>query len=348
MSAIITSPTELYEWLMAHVEDGGNKALQEVAEFARVEDESLAQRPAAATLLCWGESGRAALARNAIRTPTVKNLISAFQFLSVGASGSKIVNGLYFLHHLPLIEKINATLDDRILQLASREYLAEVFQNVEADDLLIPLGTAFTGLALQGGLVPGELTRALSARWLKIGPTTIAAYEELLATRPAIEPAFQDFFSLHPQFLDPMAVQVWAQPDFHGAHEPDFLIRRADDTYCVVEIECPSKMLLTQAGQLSAEATHAEKQATDYRAFLNERVNEVRQHFPGYRGASCLVVVGMEKGLVKEQAVALSNVNSARHNVTIVGFDWLARRARTIVSNMSNGDIEIVKKFRVL
>ena len=79
----------------------------------------------------------------------------------------------------------------------------------------------------------------------------------------------------------------------HGALQPDFIIRRADDSYLVVEIECPGKLLLTKSGQLSQEAVHAEKQALDYESFLSERIAEARAHFPNYRRADCLAVVGL-------------------------------------------------------
>jgi hypothetical protein len=145
-----------------------------------------------------------------------------------------------------------------------------------------------------------------------------------------------------------MALQVWSQPDLHGAHEPDFIIRRADNSYLIVEIETPGKQLVTQAGQMSAEATHAEKQATDYRAFLDERVVEARQHFPHYQGAECLAVIGLETLLTEQQAKSPKNANAGRHNVRIAGFDWLAKRVEAIIENISSGDIAVIEGCRVV
>jgi hypothetical protein len=341
------SARDLYGWLLGSAQDGGQRALRDVAEFARQDDETLTQRPAAAALLAWGEPGLAALAQNAITTPRVKNIIAALQLLAHVASKTEILVGHLYIHDEQLLRTINATIANDAIRSVARTHLQEVLVRVPTDELLIPLGSTFSFLGLAGEAPSQELIRAMSARWLKIGPSTIACYEDLLTSDADNEPAFQEFLSLHPQLLDPMATQVWAQPDFHGAHEPDFLIRRADSSYLVVEIECPSKLLLTQAGQLSADATHAEKQATDYRSFLSERIVEVRQHFPGYRGCECLVVVGLEDRLTTSQSSALANVNGARHNVRIVGFDWLGRRARSIVENMSAGDVETITRYRV-
>jgi hypothetical protein len=80
-----------------------------------------------------------------------------------------------------------------------------------------------------------------------------------------------------------MAVQVWPQPNLFGFRFPDFVVRRADDSYLVVEIEKPSKALVTAGGQLSADVTHAEQQTTDYRSYLMQHFADMRLHFPAHR-----------------------------------------------------------------
>jgi hypothetical protein len=99
---------------------------------------------------------------------------------------------------------------------------------------------------------------------------------------------------------------------------------------------------------LTPDATHAEKQATDYRAFLNDRMAEARQHFPDYQGAECLAIIGLEGWLMPMQVKSLANANAGRHNVRIAGFDWLAKRTTAIVENISSGEIRVIKKHRVV
>lgn len=105
-----------------------------------------------------------------------------------------------------------------------------------------------------------------------------------------------------------MAVQVWSQPDFHGAAEPDFVVRRADDTYLIVEIECPAKLLMTKSGQISAQTAYDEKQVLDYEAFLSDRIAEARTHFPRYARADCLVLIGLESQLADKQRLDLLRI----------------------------------------
>ena len=230
---------EFYDWLISRVGDGGGGALTEVAEFARREDEGLMQRPASAALICWGQDGCAALAHNATTTPTHKNLVSAIVMLSVVAAGTWSKPQLFYIEEGVLYQRLHKILAGGELRPIARAYLIEVLQDTPDDDLLISLGTAFQTLAMLADHAVGELVRAMSSRWLKVGPTAVREYERLIATAPANEPAFQNFFIHHPQFLDPMALTVWSQPNLHGAFKPDFLVCRADNSYVVVEIECP-------------------------------------------------------------------------------------------------------------
>ncbi len=338
---------EFYDWLMSRVADGGRGALTEVAEFARQEDEALMQRPASAALICWGAEGCAALAQNAKTTPTFKNLVSAITLLSVLATGSWDRPEGFFVDEA-LYKRLDKSLADKSLRVVASDYLIEVLQATAIENLLIPLGTVFQTLGMVADHATVGLVRAMSSRWLKVGPTAVRDYERMIATAPANEQAFQDFFIHHPQFLDPMTLTVWSQPNLHGAFKPDFLVRRADNSYVVVEIECPAKPVMTQAGQLSADATHAEKQSLEYRQFLNERIQEARQHFPNYGAAECLVVIGLETGLNEKQQAGLAAVNAARHGLRIVGFDWLARRASTVLENMNIGEIAVNEGYRVI
>jgi hypothetical protein len=138
-----------------------------------------------------------------------------------------------------------------------------------------------------------------------------------------------------------MALQVWPKPDLHGAKEPDFVIRRIDDSYIVVEIETPAKPLVTGGGQVSAQVTQAVTQAMEYRTFLLERFPQAATFFPEFRNPECLVVIGMERDLSEDQRRALLRENQHRQGVHIVGFDWVAQRAEAITNNIINTDLAV-------
>jgi hypothetical protein len=142
---------------------------------------------------------------------------------------------------------VDEVVRDQNLRPIARERLHDLIAELPTDELLIPLGTAFMQLAIGGEDCVSEIVAALSTKWLHFGPGALSAYQDLIQQHPTEEPLFQAFFERYPQILEPMAVQVWSRPDFHGALEPDFVMRRADGTYLIVEIECPSKTLMTRA-----------------------------------------------------------------------------------------------------
>jgi hypothetical protein len=179
---------------------------------------------------------------------------------------------------------------------------------------------------------------ALSLRWLRLGPQVIREYEELIVSKPCDEPAFQEFLKSHPQLIDPLSLVVHAQPDIRGVFRPDFLIRRTDDSHLVVEIETPGKKLMTKAGTLTHEATHANQQVADYITALVENMRDAREAFPGFYRADGLALIGLERDLSsKQRRNFVSQTNQLK--TRIAGFDWLATRARAILRNIVDDPI---------
>ena len=56
----------------------------------------------------------------------------------------------------------------------------------------------------------------------------------------------------------------------------------------------------------------------------------------------------LERELTTELRRNLDRANGRRQNLKIVGFDWLLERARILISNIGEGNIEITTKHRVI
>ena len=342
----------LYELLQDAILDGGLAARNRVEAEARAADELEVTFPTYAALATWGRDGLDLIVRIAIDGHTVKSKSAALTLFTVLATSGQLSTDQFILIDPTFATFVNKNIDAATTKSAARYALRLLIMSLPTDDLLTPLSQSFMHLRLQLQVPPPELVQqlvaAIGTKWLRFGPPALDQYAQMLKERANDEPAFQAFFCSFPQLLDPMAIQAWSQPDFHGAAEPDFVIRRADDSYLVVEIECPGKMLLTKGGLLSRDSVHAEKQALDYESFLSERISEAQVHFPNYRRADCLAVIGLETLLTAEQRQNLDRANSRRQNLKIVGFDWLLERARTVISNVGEGKIEVVKRHRIV
>lgn len=342
------SITDFYEALMEAIKDGGAGARQWVENEAKNGDGLEVIFPCYAALATW-KSGLGSIVNLALRGSTAKSKSAALTTLTFLASSGQVSTHAFFLHSEELVECINKRLDSPALKPEAKQVLRTLVLSIPIDDLLIPISQTWFHLQIHPDPVaPRELIGALGARWFHISPTVLDRYERMFAECANDEPAFQTFFCTYPQLLDPMAVQVWSQPDFHGAAEPDFVIRRADNSYLVVEIECPSKPLMTKNGQLTHEAVRAEKQALDYESFLSKRFTEAQRHFPEYRRADCLAIIGLEHGLTADQRKNLDRGNSRRQNMKIAGFDWLLHRARAVVTNVGEPNVEVIRRYRVL
>jgi hypothetical protein len=338
----------IYKLLRSAVSEGGTTSRSRVEAEARASDELEITFPTYAALATWGRDGLELIVRIAIDGRTVKSKSAALTLFTMLATSGQLSVGRCWMIDPAFAAFVNGRVDAETMKPAARQALRVLIMSLPTDDLLIPLSQSFLHLQMQSLELAEELVASLGAKWFRFGPPMLDRYERMLMENENDEPSFQEFFCTFPQLLDPMAVQVWSQPDFHGAAEPDFVIRRADDSYLVVEIECPGKLLLTKGGQLSREAVHAEKQVLDYESFLSERISEARVHFPSYRRADCLAVVGLEGKLTTEQRQNLDRANGRRQNLKVVGFDWLLGRARTVVRNVGEGGIEVIKRHRLI
>jgi hypothetical protein len=305
--------------------------------------------PAAYCLVRWEEAGLEALVEGAVRTPTSKNRSLAVEILSTLAAGLRLPQMATWIRNKEVSEHVLAAVRDweTVASIARRRLGAYILSFEDEDDVAAVMGHQFHMSGLTGLSINKSLFAAMATRWLSVSLPTLDEFERTIVEYPDDEPLFQAFLERHPQLIDPLALEVWPQPRIHGAREPDFIVRRTDDTYLVVEIETPGKTLITAANRLSAEATHAVAQATDYATFLSERLLTIRQRIPSFRQPSCLVVVGTEHALSEDQARALRVENESRHRLTIVGFDWLAHRARAIVQNVIGQRVAVLRDLRI-
>lgn len=329
----------------------GLRAVQMLYEdmYGGISVNYLLKAPAAYCLIRWGEQGLDALVEAALRTPSSKNNSLAVEVLATLSSGLQIPRANGWINDEGLVHKVlDGVHDWSALYAGARRRLGTYILSFEDDqDAVMAIGMQLQRAFFTSPKLIKSIFSAMAGRWMSVSIPTLQEYENLLRESADDEPRFQSFFEQHPQILDPMASSVWSRPRIHGAKEPDFIIRRSDDTYLVIEIETPGKPILTSSNRISAGATHAVAQVTDYVHFLMERLSSVQQELPSFRQPDALVVVGMENLLNEQQARALRVENDSRHRVRVVGFDWLAARARGVANNVIEGQVRVIQHLRI-
>lgn len=346
-----SDPNELAMLVRDCVLDRGLEALTSVCRlyedmYGGITFNSELKGPAAAALLAWEKNGLLALVEGARRTPTGKNSGLAMQILAMAASGDASNR---FFRCDPIVDEIvDCAASIPSLQELAGSLLVELILSFDDDDdVASSVGLTLMGFSFSQSAAAKQLINAVSRRWMAMSTPVLDEFDALIKAQPSHEPAFQEFLTKHPQILDPLAHEVWPTPDLFGFREPDFLVKRADGTYMVVEIECPGKPLVTGGGQLAAGVTHAEQQVMDYRRNLIRKFPDMRLHIPDFQEPDCLVVVGLERDLIDHQRQVLRDANHSRNHLSIVGFDWLLERGRKISANVVQHGVK-VSKLRVV
>jgi Domain of unknown function (DUF4263) len=148
------------------------------------------------------------------------------------------------------------------------------------------------------------------------------------------EEAYQQFLTLNPVFLDPLATQIIPKQRLGIEHITDFVLRRLDDQYILVEIEKPQDEIFTGGDDFSAKFTHALGQVLDFQQWIDTHSEYARTLLPRISSPRGLLVMGRFSALTNPQKVKLHrfNVNSA--TIQVLTFDDVAQNARRLHENI--------------
>jgi antiviral defense system Shedu protein SduA len=171
---------------------------------------------------------------------------------------------------------------------------------------------------------------------LAVSPRLLDEYDDLVR-RDESEESLQAFLALHPQLLDPLGREVSPKQSLGVELITDFVIRRLDDDYTVVELERPRTPILTRAGAFTAEFTHAYGQVMDFQAWVDQHGEYARHLLPGISAPSGLLVIGLRSALSQDDERKLHWWNVVhRGRVRVICFDDVGTSARTLLSNLRN------------
>ncbi|MBW8833051.1 MAG: DUF4263 domain-containing protein [Burkholderiales bacterium] len=133
----------------------------------------------------------------------------------------------------------------------------------------------------------------------------------------AIEAVFHAVLEKHPLLLDVYGVcesrpelaypPGYASPIGKSKLQPDFLIRYPDESYKLVEIERPAKLVATAQGQPRSEVGQAVFQTAEWKHFIKTHYQVVAKRYPGIQ-AKCRTAVVMSR-LHQE---SFKNIDDAR------------------------------------
>lgn len=140
---------------------------------------------------------------------------------------------------------------------------------------------------------------------------------ELLIEGGHREEAYQRFLSEHPVLIDPLASEVIPKQRLGIELITDFVLKRHDRRYILVEIERPQDRIFTESGDFTARFSHAIGQVLDFQQWVDSHKAYAERLLPNISSPRGLLIIGHRSHMSPRDAEKLHRfcVNSASIDV---------------------------------
>jgi Domain of unknown function (DUF4263) len=151
------------------------------------------------------------------------------------------------------------------------------------------------------------------------------------------EREYQHFLESHPVILDPVASSIVPRQRLAEVHGTDFVIRRLDDEYTLVEIEKARDQPFTEYPQPSAPLSHALAQVFQWFSWVEDNIAYAQTHgFPGIHMPKGIIIIGRNAGLDAPQRRMLKQMNDLHYpRIRILRYDDVIASARHVLNNLT-------------
>jgi hypothetical protein len=290
-------------------------------------------RIAAAALVSAGESGIAALGR-LLEHGDVRGLRASAALRALWRASQGLdplvsaFGGNYPRFDVPPEQQVKArvVLDDFIASAATSADRGRVLVQLQHEELTLAAGTDLPPFNRHVLNVTREssivLTNSLIERW------------EGLVRQDLQESKYQNFLEEYPVFIDPLAARVYNRKRLGIELVTDFVVRRHDSRYVVVEIEKPKDRIFTSAGDFSAAFSHASGQVLDFQGWVAEHTAYAQKRLPGIEGPHGVLIMGRRSQMDVAQRAKLRRWLTNSKHIEVLTFDDLTTRARALHASL--------------
>lgn len=168
---------------------------------------------------------------------------------------------------------------------------------------------------------------------ISVTATLLGRFADLIeAERP--EADYQSFLQQYPVLLDPLAADVLPTAALGLEYRTDFVLRRHDGRYVVVEIEKPQDPLLTGRYDIAAPFTHALGQVLDFQHWIADNAAYAQKSFQDITTPSGLVVMGRRDRLDTRARAKLNAWQTNSRHVELATYDDLLRRGEALLQSL--------------
>lgn len=220
---------------------------------------------------------------------------------------------------------------------AIRDIFAEALVDADAFDLIAQFAhnraTYFLVEEDDRTAAAREIMNLFGEASIKLSRSVLDEFERLIESEER-EEEYQQFLAEHPVLLNPLAAEVVPKQRLGLEFATDYVVRRHDGQWLLVEIERPQDEILTQAGDFRGRFTHAFGQALDFQHWVDENVAYAQRHMPGITAPDALVVIGRRSGMSEAHQAKLRRFVDNSRRIEVITFDDLLARSQSLYENL--------------
>ncbi len=178
-----------------------------------------------------------------------------------------------------------------------------------------------------------HVMRVLAAGSIAVPASLLDDFEKLISENLP-EERYQEFLKGHPTVLDPLAAEVIPKHRLGDDYVTDFVIRRHDLRYLVVEIEKPQDRIFNTKDDFTHEFSHALGQVLDFQGWVAEHGAYARSKLPGIENPRGLLVIGRRSALTARQESKLRRWCVNSNAIDVATFDDLVTSGRQLLGSL--------------
>lgn len=180
---------------------------------------------------------------------------------------------------------------------------------------------------------------------LSLSSSTINKLEAAIDSSPDREEELQKLLAENPVLLDPFVIELYSKLQLGSDFITDYVIRRTNNQYVLVEIENSTDKIFNKNGSFSSSAMEAIAQVRDFQAWISDNLSYAQKKLPDIKHPEGLVVIGRSTSLSDIEKKRLYEENhSRRGHIKIVTYDDLLSTARSVHKNIVERPTVITSK----
>lgn len=170
---------------------------------------------------------------------------------------------------------------------------------------------------------------------IRINRKVITDFQNLLLDTDYKEEVFQVYLKNHPALIDPLAKEVIPKQRLGSDYITDYVIKKFNDEYLLVEIEKPTTPIFNKSNDFTSQFTHALGQILDFQEWVESNIAYAQTLMPNIKSPQGLLIVGLSSSLSLIQQNKLKRFNTNNQGrMKVMTFDEIIENSKRLYSNM--------------